>query len=82
LLYDFHGVQIHIGELAYFADFFFDGLITDWIVQSRIEDSLRQATQAQEQIAQAVRELEDVQTTTQPKLREVQEGRERLLERT
>jgi hypothetical protein len=75
-------LQIHIGGFASFADFFFDGLISDWIVQSRIEDSLRQSTQAREQIAQAVRELEELQTTTQTKLREVQEGRERLLERT
>ena len=75
-------LQIHIGELAYFADFFFDGLITDWIVQSRIEDSLRQSKQAKEQIAQTVRQLEDLQTTTQTKLRDAQAGRERLIERT
>ena len=75
-------LQIHIGELAYFADFFFDGLITDWIVQSRIEDSLRQSKQAKEQIAQTLRQLEDLQTTTQTKLRDAQAGRERLIERT
>jgi DNA repair exonuclease SbcCD ATPase subunit len=75
-------LQIDIDGFAYFADFFFDGLIADWVVQSRIEDSLRQSKQAKEQIAQTVRELEELQTSTQTKIREVQEGRERLIART
>jgi hypothetical protein len=75
-------LQIEIGELAYFADLFFDGLITDWIVQSRIEDSRRQAEGAKDTIARALRELERLQAQTEDRLREVREKRERLLERT
>lgn len=30
---------IEVGSLATFADFFFDDLITDWVVQSKIHDS-------------------------------------------
>ena len=31
--------QVHIGEFATFADYFFDGLFADWFVQSRIHDA-------------------------------------------
>lgn len=75
-------LQIHIGGFASFADFFFDGLITDWIVQSKIEDSLRQSKQAKEQIARAIRDLEELQTSTQTKISDVREQRERIIERT
>lgn len=74
-------LQIDIDELAYFADLFFDGLITDWIVQSRIADSRRQAVAAKDTIAQTLRELERLQAQTENRLREVREKRERLLER-
>lgn len=75
-------IQIDIGELASFADFFFDGLITDWIVQSRIEDSLGRSKQAKDIVARAVHGLEELQTRTQTQLGEVQETRARLIERT
>jgi hypothetical protein len=75
-------LQIDISELAYFADLFFDGLITDWIVQSRIEDSRRQAEAAKDTIARALRELESLQAQTEARLHDVREKRERLLERT
>jgi chromosome segregation ATPase len=75
-------LQIDIGELASFADFFFDGLIVDWIVQSRIEDSLARSKQARDAIAGALRELEDAQKATQDKVSDVQAQRARLIERT
>lgn len=37
------GVAIDIGGFATFADYFFDGLIADWIVQSRIKNSMEYA---------------------------------------
>lgn len=37
------GVAIDIGGFATFADYFFDGLIADWIVQSRIKNSMENA---------------------------------------
>jgi hypothetical protein len=56
---------IDIGELASFADFFFDGLIIDWLVQSKIEASLTQSKKAKKMIVQAVKEIEDLKKTTQ-----------------
>ncbi|MFF2089130.1 hypothetical protein [Paenibacillus sp. NPDC058174] len=36
-------LEVEIGGMATFADYFFDGLITDWIVQGKIKESLSQA---------------------------------------
>ncbi|MDF2883551.1 MAG: hypothetical protein K0R54_4108 [Clostridiaceae bacterium] len=33
-------IDINIGSFETFADYFFDGLISDWVVQSRIRESL------------------------------------------
>ncbi|MBI6872428.1 hypothetical protein [Clostridium aciditolerans] len=35
-----NNIEINIGSFETFADYFFDGLISDWIVQSKIKDSL------------------------------------------
>lgn len=75
-------LQIDIGNFASFADFFFDGLIADWVVQSRIDDSFERSRQARETIAGAVRELEGMQKRTQAQLDETQDARARLIERT
>ena len=39
-------LNIQIGDFLIFADYFFDGLIADWMVQSRINDAARQVEQA------------------------------------
>ncbi len=75
-------VQINIGELASFADFFFDGLIFDWIVQSKIEDSLAQSDKAKGTIAQTIKELEALKKSTQNEFNDMQEKRVFLIERT
>ena len=43
-------VNIDIGSFATFADYFFDGLIADWVVQSRIKNSLNQVFSAQKSV--------------------------------
>lgn len=40
---EFH---IETGDFLSFADYFFDGLIADWLVQSRISDAKRQVDNA------------------------------------
>lgn len=40
---DFH---IETGDFVAFADYFFDGLIADWLVQSRISEARRQVENA------------------------------------
>jgi hypothetical protein len=75
-------VKINIGELASFADFFFDGLIFDWIVQSKIEDSLKQSNNAKSIITQAIKELEKLKESAQSESDALQEKRVLLIERT
>ncbi len=38
--------QLDIGDFLSFADFFFDGLISDWMVQSKIRKGRQQVQQA------------------------------------
>lgn len=74
-------LQIDIGELESFADFFFDGLIIDWIVQSKIVQSLERSETAKDRIIESVKELEDLREITQKKIREAEEKRAQLIER-
>lgn len=46
------GVKVEIGGFLSFADFFFDGVIADYLVQSKIVN-------ARQQIADAIRIVED-----------------------
>ena len=32
-------VNLDIGDFLYFADYFFDGLVTDWMVQSKVREA-------------------------------------------
>ncbi len=46
-------VNINVGDFLTFADFFFDGLIADFMVQSKISD-------AKSQVEQAIRHVESI----------------------
>jgi hypothetical protein len=74
-------LQIEIGELETFADFFFDNLIVDWVVQSKIVDSLEQSKALKNVIGQAVDELENQKKNAQEKINDLQEKRAQLIER-
>ncbi len=43
-------LSIDIGGFATFADYFFDGLISDWVVQSRIRDSIQRVSSVKTQV--------------------------------
>jgi chromosome segregation ATPase len=75
-------LQIDIGGLESFADFFFDGLIIDWIVQSKIVQSLERSETARDVIIKSVKELEDLKKITQDKIRDIEEKRALLIEHT
>ncbi len=49
--------SVHIGEFLTFADFFFDGLVADLFVQSKISDAKRQVDEAIYRIEGIKREL-------------------------
>ncbi len=73
-------LKIDISELARFADFFFDNLIVDWLVQSKIETSLNESRKAKEVILQAVKELEVLKKNTQHERMILQEKQALLIE--
>src|SRR5690606_14589439 len=73
-------VRIEIGGLLTFADYFFDNLITDWIVQGRIHRSLKQIDEKRSLIGRTVAELEALCRQTETKVQELQRKRSDLIE--
>ncbi|MGG1518056.1 hypothetical protein ABE504_21745 [Paenibacillus oryzisoli] len=51
-------IQIDISDTLKMADYWFDGLITDWIVQGRIQSSQEQTLRALHQVRTVVRQLQ------------------------
>ena len=51
---EFH---IETGDFLSFADYFFDGLIADWLVQSRIKEAKRQVDSAIQKVEEVLRRL-------------------------
>jgi DNA repair exonuclease SbcCD ATPase subunit len=74
-------LQIDISELETFADFFLDGLIFDWIVQSKIVDSLERTKGAKDRVLQVVGELEELKESAQNKNNDLQVKRALVIER-
>ena len=51
---DFH---VETGNFLTFADYFFDGLLADWLVQSKIQDAKKQVDDAIEKVENILRQL-------------------------
>lgn len=47
------GLDVEVGGFLGFADYFFDGIVADWLVQSKIDA-------AKQQVADAIRQVEGV----------------------
>ncbi len=41
-----HNLNLELGDFLTFADFFFDGVVADWLVQDRINETKRQVEDA------------------------------------
>ena len=50
-------LRMEVGGFLSFADFFFDGLVADYLVQSKIEDARRQVADAINMISDILRTL-------------------------
>jgi len=50
-------ISIDIDGFTKFADFFFDGLISDWVVLSRIHDSQESVINVKKQVRTVLRKL-------------------------
>jgi Chromosome segregation ATPases len=73
-------IQIDIGGMLTFADYFFDGFITDWIVQGKIKESLGQVRDKRSKIRRIVSGLETELRRTESELAELARRRTQLIE--
>lgn len=59
---------LEVGGLLKFSDYFFDGLIADWMVQGRIKDALEQVQGRRREIGRLVSELTSTKQRTENEL--------------
>lgn len=74
------GINVNISGLLTFADYFFDGLIMDWVVQGRIADSLNQVRQKKGQIMSLVHQLEQQREKLAYSLQQLLQSQQSLIE--
>lgn len=58
-------IQISIDGFLRFADYFFDGLLADWTVMDKIEQSKQQVITTNNQLANVLNQLNSMLTTTE-----------------
>lgn len=66
-------ITIDIDGFTKFADFFFDGLISDWVVQSRIHDSQYSVDNVKNQVAGVIRKLNQMQDNDKRQLERLED---------
>lgn len=65
-------VSLEVGGLLKFSDYFFDGLITDWLVQGRIKDALEQVQGRRGEVNRIVSGLQSAKQQAEAELSRVQ----------
>lgn len=71
--------EIQLGEFERFADLFFDGLIVDWMVQAKIEQSLSKANEARMKIEEILAYLISRQGQVDREIERLRAYRERMI---
>lgn len=70
-------LQVEVGEFLHFADYFFDGIFTDWMVYDKIKVSKERAEQTYSQIQGILEQLrkmqEQLHTEEEQKRRELEQ---------
>ena len=56
-------LKMDVGSFLTFADYFFDGVIADWMVQSKIGDALNQVREARRQVGCIRKRLQEMRQT-------------------
>ncbi len=65
--------QVNIDGFLRFADYFFDGLIADWSVLSRIHDSQKSVGKVKSQVTTALQRLDNVKRMYEQRKRELEQ---------
>ncbi|WP_346936757.1 hypothetical protein [Clostridium sp.] len=73
-------IDINIGSFETFVDYFFDGLISDWIVQSKISDSLNCVCNVVYNVEDIIKSLEEKLTTVENELLSIKDNMKSLIE--
>jgi DNA repair exonuclease SbcCD ATPase subunit len=69
-----------IGGFTTFADYFFDGLIADWVVQSKVRNALDACSSSLSNVAAALRECQRRLATVEQEIEQASEQKRNLLE--
>lgn len=72
---------IYVGAFETFSDYFFDGLIFDWVVQSEIGKSLDTVKNTKNQIDRAISKLYEEKVTEQFMLNQMEEQIKTIIEK-
>lgn len=73
-------IDINIGSFETFVDYFFDGLISDWIVQSKISDSLKGVCNVVYNVEDIIKSLEEKLITVETELLSIKDNMKSLIE--
>lgn len=73
-------VQIQIDGFLRFADFFWDGIFADWMVQEKIHDSQNQVNEVLSKVNSVMARLQAMKQDAEQRLEEEKAGLERLVE--
>ncbi len=74
------GTEIAIGTFETFADYFFDGLIFDWVVQSEIGKSLDAVKNTKNQTDKAMSKLYEEKVTEEFMIKQLEDQINRIIE--
>ena len=73
---------IDISSFDTFADFFFDSLIVDWIVQSKIQTSLDRTIQVRQRVESILQRLQNRMQDLQQQVDDLANQRKQLVEKS
>jgi DNA repair exonuclease SbcCD ATPase subunit len=65
-------IRIEIGGFSKFADFFFDGLIADWFMQSKIQNSHESVSQVRSQVQSVMSKLSRLEDQESSSIKKVE----------
>ncbi len=74
-------IHIDIEGFAKFADFFFDGLISDWVIQSRINESLDSVRNVKYEVNSVLNKLEKLYSSVENNITECNKELSNKIER-
>lgn len=72
--------QHEIGNLLTFADYFFDGIIVDWVVHGKINDSFEQTEKTKRKVQSVLHQIRSEKDVMQNKLQEIEKRRMTIFE--